>query len=147
MEVILRNDVDKLGRVGDIVKVKDGFGRNFLIPRGHAFLATPGNKKRIEGENRHRAAQLQMERDEAQKLAKALNALTLNFTAKSGDGDRLFGSITGGDIADKLAEAGHPIDKKVISLAEPIKTVGEHKVPIRLHPDVIPEVTVVVEKE
>lgn len=147
MEVILRNDVDKLGRVGDIVKVKDGFGRNFLIPRGHAFLATPGNKRRIEAENRHRAEQLQMAKDDADRLAATLNALTLNFTAKSGDGDRLFGSITGADIADKLAEAGHAIDKRIISLPEPLKTVGEHKVPIRLHPDVHPEVTVVVEKE
>jgi large subunit ribosomal protein L9 len=147
MEVILRNDVDKLGQAGEIVKVKDGFGRNFLIPRGHAFIATPGNKRRIEAESRHREEQLQMAKADADRIAGTLNALTLNFTAKSGDGDRLFGSITSGDIAEKLAEAGHKIDKRIVSLGEPIKTVGEHKVPIRLHPDVHTEVTVVVEKE
>ena len=147
MEVILREDVDKLGRAGEIVKVKPGFARNYLLPNSLAFLASEGAKRRIEAEQRTRVKRLHLERDEASQVAAALSALTLTFVAKTGDGDRLFGSITAADIADKLAEHGHQIDKRIIELAEPIKTVGEHRVPIKLHSDIRPEVAVSVAKE
>jgi large subunit ribosomal protein L9 len=147
MEVILREDVDKLGRAGEVVKVKPGFARNYLLPNSLAFPASEGAKRRIEAEQRHRVKRLHLEREEATKVAVTLSALTLTFVAKTGDGDRLFGSITAADIADKLAEHGHKIDKRIIDLPEPIKIIGEHRVPIRLHSDVRPEVAVTVEKE
>lgn len=147
MEVILRDDVHKLGRAGEVVKVKDGYARNFLMPKGLAYPATAGYKRRLEAERKHRKAQLEMAHEEAEQLAATLGALTLEFTAKSGDGDRLFGSITSADIADQLREKGHPLDKRIIELAEPIKMIGEHRVPVRLHPDIRAELLVKVEKE
>jgi len=147
MEVILREDVDKLGRAGEIVKVKPGFARNYLLPNSLAFIASEGAKRRIEAEQRNRVKRLQLERADASEVATQLSALTLSFVAKTGDGDRLFGSITTADIAEKLAEHGHAIDKRIIELAEPIKMIGEYRVPIRLHSDVRPEVAVSVAKE
>lgn len=147
MEVILRDDVHKLGRAGEVVRVKDGYARNFLMPQGLAYPATEGYKRRLEAERKHRKAQVEMAREEAERLAAVLGDLTLEFTAKSGDGDRLFGSITSADIAERLAEKGHALDKRIIELHEPIKVIGEHRVPVRLHPEVRPEILVRVEKE
>ncbi len=147
MEVILREDVDHLGRIGEIVRVKNGYARNYLIPYGKAYPATEGNKRQVGFEHTRRAERLAFEKGEAEAFAARLADVTLAFTAKTGDGDRLFGSITTADIADKLAEAGHQVDKRHIELHEPIKVIGEHRVAIRLHMDVKPEILVTVTKE
>jgi large subunit ribosomal protein L9 len=147
MEVILREAVDKLGRAGEIVKVKDGYARNYLLPRHLAYPATEGAKRRVAAEQKHVRQQLELERADADTMAASLMALTLEFTAKTGDGDRLFGSITSADIAAKLAEHGHVLDKRIIELSEPIKVIGEHRVPVRLRSDVRPEINIVVRKE
>ncbi len=147
MEVILREDVDHLGRIGEIVRVKNGYARNYLIPYGKAYPATEGNKRQVGFEHARRAERLAFEKGEAEAFAARLADVTLAFTAKTGDGDRLFGSITTADIADKLAEAGHQVDKRHIELHEPIKTLGEHPVGIRLHMDVKPQIVVTVTKE
>jgi large subunit ribosomal protein L9 len=128
MEVILREDVKSLGKAGALVRVKPGYARNFLLPQGLAYEATAGNKKR----------------NEAQALADTLSAVSITIPAKAGEGDRLFGSITAQDIADGLANAGHPVDKRKIELSHPIKQLGEHAVPIRLHSDVHATVTVTI---
>ena len=147
MEVILREDVAHLGRTGEVVRVKDGYARNYLIPQGKAYHATEGSKRQFEAERAQRSHRVAMERSDAEAVGAQLSAVVLAFTAKTGDGDRLFGSITAADIAEKLAEAGHQVDKRVIDLHDPIKTVGEHRVPIRLHTDVRPEILVSVTKE
>ena len=135
MELILREDVDKLGKAGDLVKVKDGFGRNFLLPRGLAYEATPGNKKRIEAESKSRVARHAAERAEAAASAATLGAVKLTIARKAGEENRLFGSITAQDIADALAAAGHQVDKRKIELEHPIKTLGFHSVPVRVYHD------------
>ncbi|MEP6474609.1 MAG: 50S ribosomal protein L9, partial [Gemmatimonadota bacterium] len=132
MELILREDVSNLGKAGELVKVKDGFGRNFLLPRGLAYEATPGNKKRIEAESKSRTARQTAERAEATALAAKLGAVKLTIARKAGEENRLFGSITAQDIADALAEAGQPVDKRKIELEHPIKTLGFHSVPVRV---------------
>ncbi len=147
MEVILREDMSKLGTAGSIVKVKDGYGRNHLIPNGLAFLATPGNKKRVEAEAKRREIKLAADKSEARKLAKLLSGIELTFQAKVGEGDRLFGSITSGDIAEQLAAQGRPVDKRLIELDDHIKTLGDTMVPIKLHPEVSAEIKVTVVKE
>jgi len=146
MEVILREDIADLGKAGQIVRVKDGFGRNYLLPRGLAYAATAGNKRRVEAEAVRRGQLLSREKDDAEALAARLTAADLTFQAKAGEGDRLFGSITAGDIAEKLAELGHAVDKRIIELPEPLKMVGVYKVPVRLHPEVRPELRVWVVK-
>ncbi len=147
MEVILREDVAHLGRIGEIVRVKNGYARNYLIPHGKAYPATKGNKRQVEFEDARRMKRLELEKGEAEAFAARLADVTLAFTAKTGDGDRLFGSITTADIADKLAEAGHQVDRRHIELHEPIKVIGEHRIGIRLHMDVKPEIVVTVTKE
>jgi large subunit ribosomal protein L9 len=147
MEVILREDMAQLGRIGDIVRVKAGYARNYLIPHGKAYPATEGNKRQVEVEHSRRAERLAMEQTEAEAVAAKLADVSLAFTAKTGDGDRLFGSITTADIAEKLAEVGHHIDKRHIELHEPIRMIGEHRVAVRLHRDVRPEILVTVSKE
>jgi large subunit ribosomal protein L9 len=146
MEVILREDIDDLGKAGSIVKVKDGYGRNFLLPRGLAYQATPGNKRRVEAEARQRGEMLSREKDDAEAFAARLAAADLTFQAQAGEGDKLFGSITSADISAKLAELGHVVDKRIIELPEPLKMVGVYKVPIRLHAEVRPEIRVWVVK-
>jgi large subunit ribosomal protein L9 len=146
MEVILREDIAELGKAGQIVKVKDGYGRNFLLPRGLAYAATAGNKRRVETEAARRGQLLSREKDDAEALAERLLAADLTFQAKAGEGDRLFGSITAADIAEKLAELGHHVDKRIIELPEPLKMVGVYKVPVRLHAEVRPELRVWVVK-
>jgi len=146
MDVILRQDVADLGRAGEIVTVKEGYGRNYLLPRGLAYAASAGNKARIAAEAKRRVHVAASEKTAAEQLAAALATADLTFAAKVGEGDRLFGSITSADIAAKLAELGHPIDKRIVDLPEPIKLIGVYKVPIRLHHDVRPEVRVWVVK-
>jgi large subunit ribosomal protein L9 len=144
MEVILREDVKSLGRAGELVKVKPGYARNFLLPHGLAFEATDGNRKRIEAEGKSRNARTAQERSEAQAIATRLEGLTISLSRKAGEGDRLFGSITAQDIADALAAKGHSVDKRKIELEHPIKTVGEHTVPVQLHHDVTAQVKITV---
>lgn len=136
MEVILREDIETLGKAGAVVRVKPGYARNYLLPRGLAYEATEGNKKRIAAENRAREARRAEDRAQAAALAARLEALSLTIAAKAGEGDRLFGSVTSQDIAAALERAGEPVDKRRIALSAPIKTLGEHRVPVRLHADV-----------
>jgi large subunit ribosomal protein L9 len=147
IEVILREDVKSLGKAGALVRVKPGYARNFLLPRGLAYEASEGNKKRIAAEQKARETKQASERVEAQKVAAALGALKVTITAKAGEGDRLFGSITAQDIADQLAALGHTIDKRRIDLDHPIKTIGFHSVPLRLHSEVVAEIPVTVVAE
>jgi large subunit ribosomal protein L9 len=147
MEVILREDVKSLGKAGDLVRVKPGYGRNYLLPSGLAYEATEGNKKRIAAEPRARSARLDAERDGAQARAAELAAVELRLTGKAGEEGRLFGSITAADIADALAARGFEVDKRRIELEQPIKTLGQHTAGIRLHPDVRAEVRVDVVAE
>jgi large subunit ribosomal protein L9 len=144
MEVILREDVKALGKAGALVRVKPGYARNFLLPQGLAYEATSGNKKRIEAESKARESRVAHDRNEALGQAATLGAVSITISAKAGEGDRLFGSITAQDIADGLAGAGHPVDKRKIELAHPIKQLGAHPVSIRLHSDVHATVTVTI---
>jgi large subunit ribosomal protein L9 len=146
MEVILRQDVPDLGQAGQIVSVRDGYGRNYLVPRGLAYPATAGNKARVASEARRRGEIAAGQKSDADALAQRLVAQELTFSVRAGEGDRLFGSITSADIAARLAELGLPVDKRLIELAEPIKMIGVYKVPVRLHHDVRPELRVWVVK-
>ena len=147
MEVILRDDVDKLGSRGQVVRVADGYARNYLLPKRLAVVATEGNKKIIEQE---RAAHLRREvkaQDEAGDLAKMMEGLSVTIAHKAGEQDQLFGSVTAQNIADALAKADYTVDRKKIHLDEPIKQLGEHRVSIRLHRNVTVEVKVNVVPE
>jgi large subunit ribosomal protein L9 len=144
MELILREDVKSLGKAGELVRVKPGYARNFLLPRGLAYEATEGNKKRIAGETRARAARQATEKTEAEATAAKLGALTHTLSGKAGEEGKLFGSVTAQDVADALARAGHPVDRRRIELEHPIKTLGPHTVAVRLHSDVHAEVRLTV---
>lgn len=147
MEVILREEVKGLGKAGALVRVKPGYARNFLLPRGLAFEATEGNKKRIDTEQKALVAKASSERGEAEAFAARLAATHLRLKAKAGEGDKLFGSITTSDLADALGQAGITVDRRKIELDHPIKQLGFHSVPVRLHPDVHAEFKVTVEQE
>jgi large subunit ribosomal protein L9 len=147
MEVILRETVDNVGQAGEIVKVKNGYARNFLIPRGLAYQATTSNKRRVESEAVRRAQAQQAQQADAEVLAQRLTDLSIEFTVKAGEGDKLFGSITSADIAEKLADRGYTIDKRTIELEEPIKMIGIYTVPVRLHTEVKAGLRVWVVKE
>jgi large subunit ribosomal protein L9 len=147
MEVILRKTVDQLGSAGEIVKVKPGYARNYLLPQGLAYPATPGNKRRVQAEAGRRASLAATEKGDAEAFAGRLASVELTFTAKAGEADKLFGSITTADIAERLAEQGLSIDRRIIELEEPIKMIGIYKVPVRLHPEVHADVRVWVVKE
>ncbi len=142
MEVILREDVQSLGKAGTLVRVKPGYARNFLLPRGLAFEATEGNKKRIEAEAKARATRAGAEKAAAEEQGAKLGALTLTLTGKAGEEGKLFGSITAQDIAAALTAEGHAIDKRKLELEHPIKTLGFHTVSVRLHPEVHAELKV-----
>jgi len=147
MQVILREQLDKLGGVGDVVNVKPGFARNYLIPQGLAYEATGANLRRIEKEKAAADAQAQQTLEAAQKRAAELEGVSLTFNVRAGEEGRLFGSITSGDIADRLAEQGIEIDRRSVQMDEPIKALGVFSVPVRLHPEVRPEIKVWVIKE
>ncbi len=147
MEVILREDIDKLGNRGEIVKVAPGFARNFLLPKRLAVPATDANRKIVEQE---RQAHLRKEtkiKGEAEDLSKLLTGVTVTISQKAGEQDQLFGSVTAKDVADALEAKNFTIDRRKIQLEDPIKQLGEFKVPVKLHKDVIAEVTVVVVRE
>jgi large subunit ribosomal protein L9 len=147
IEVILREDVKSLGKAGALVRVKPGYARNFLLPQGLAYEATEGNKKRIAAERKARDAQHTADKVDAQKIAETLAGVALTLSAKAGEGERLFGSITAQDIADALAARGHTVDKRRIELDHPIKVLGSHTVAVRLHPEVHAELQVTVVAE
>lgn len=142
IEVILREDVPSLGRAGELVRVRPGYARNYLLPKGLAFEATEGNRRRIAAETRAREARRQAERVEAEGLAARLASVTLTIASKAGEEGKLFGSVTAQDIADALAAQGLAVDRRRIELEHPIKALGTHTVPVRLHPEVHAEVRV-----
>lgn len=146
MEVILKQAVDNLGHPGDIVTVSAGFARNYLLPRGLAYEATAGNRKRIAQEKARLESAEGQRRDAAQELAARLEPVSLTFSARVGEEGKLFGSVTASDIQHQLAAQGFEIEKRQIELHEPIKTLGVYRVPVRLHADVKPEVKVWVIK-
>jgi large subunit ribosomal protein L9 len=136
MEVILREHVDHLGRRGDLVKVADGYARNYLLPRKMALLATAGNKKVIEREKEKFDAQEAEEQKVAQAVADRLSTVEIEIARKVGETDALFGSVTNADIAESLAAKGFDIDRRKVQLHDPIKKLGEFNVPVKLHRDV-----------
>ena len=147
MQVILRDRLENLGNAGDVVQVKPGFARNYLIPQGLAYEATSGNVKRMERERAQVAARAEEQLGAARQQAGKLEGVSVTFTARAGEEGKLFGSITSGDIAEKLAEQGIEIDRKQIQLDEPLKALGVFSIPVRLHADVRPEIKVWVIKE
>ncbi|HEY2165257.1 MAG TPA: 50S ribosomal protein L9 [Gemmatimonadaceae bacterium] len=146
MEIILRQAVENLGKTGDVVNVKPGYARNYLLPHGLAYEATPGNLKRIQQERNRLEAAENDRRGTAQGLAEKLEQVSLTFSARVGEEGKLFGSVTATDIAQLLEAQGYRIEKRQIDLHEPIKALGVYRVPIRLHADVKPEVRVWVIK-
>ena len=147
MQIILQEDVEKLGTRGQLVEVAEGYARNFLLPRKLGLEATAGNLKRLEKMRANFAKKEATEKAAAQKQGELLAAVSLEFTRKAGENDQLFGSVTSGDIAEALAGKGFEIDKKRIVLAEPIKIMGDYEVPVKLHREVSANVKVAVKKE
>jgi len=147
MEVILKEDVPQLGSRGDVVKVAEGYGRNFLLPKKLAIEANQANKAVIEQMKAAAIRRHQKDKADAEKLAGQLNAVVIALKRRSGDHEQLFGSVTSSDIATELEHKGFNIDRRKLSLDEPIKTLGEHSVSIRLIKDVTAHVKVTVEKE
>lgn len=136
MKVILRQNFENLGKFGDIVEVKDGYARNFLIPRGIALPATPGNIKMVETEKKQKAFKIERERLSAQKLAEELAKVEITIPMRAGENERLFGSVTAQMIVDELKKFGFEIDRRKVLLDEPIKMLGKYEIPIKLHPEV-----------
>ena len=147
MEVILREDIENLGTRGQVVKVAPGYARNFLLPKRMAVAATESNKKIVEQERQGYLRKEAKVQGEAQELAKIMTGTTVRIAQKAGENDQLFGSVTSKDIADALTAQNYNIDRRRIQLDEPIRVLGEFKVPVRLHKDVTVEITVVVAKE
>jgi large subunit ribosomal protein L9 len=147
MEVILRQSVENLGHPGDVVTVSNGFARNYLLPRGVAYQATEGNKKRISQEKARLEAAESSRRQVAEELAGRMGEVSITFAARVGEEGKLFGSVTAGDIAEQLAAQGYQIERRQIDLHEPIKALGVYRVPIKLHAEVKPEVKVWVIKQ
>jgi large subunit ribosomal protein L9 len=147
MEVILKEDVQKLGSRGDVVKVAEGYGRNYLLPRKLAIEATTANRAVIEQMKSASVRRVAREKGDAETIAKQFAGVELSFTRKSGDKDQLFGSVTSADIARELESKGIEVDRRKIQLDEPLKTVGDHQVNIKLHKDVVVPVKVKIQKE
>jgi len=147
MKLILREDVENLGKGGELVEVKPGYGRNYLLPRGLAVLANPRNLREIEHQKQVAAAKAAKMRASAEALARRLADTPVSLKRKVGEQDKLYGSVTAIDIAEALGQRGLSIDRRAIALAEPIKTVGEFEVPVKLHHEVAGTVKVKVEPE
>ncbi len=147
MQIILQEDIEKLGHRGDVVTVKPGYARNFLLPRKLAIEATSGNMKVLERIRTSLAKKTATELEAAQKQAALLNGVSLKFTRKTGENDQMFGSVTSADIAEGLAAQGFKADKRQVQLAEPIKIIGESQVTIKVFRDVTAQIKVNVEKE
>jgi len=147
MEVILKEDVPKLGTRGDVVKVAEGYGRNFLLPKKLAIEASKGNKAVIDQMKSAAVRRSAKEKAGAEELSKQFEGLSVSFQRRSGEHDQLFGSVTSGDIADALEKKGFNVDRRKIQLHEPLKTLGEFMIPVKLHKDVTAHLKVVIEKE
>jgi large subunit ribosomal protein L9 len=147
MELILRGDVEKLGRRGEIVKVAEGYARNYLLPRGLGMAVTPANKAMVEKERKAHELRLAKEKAEFESIAQRIAALRFVAPRKVGENDTLYGSVTSGDIGEFLKSKGLEIDKRKVLLDEAIKTLGEHEVKIRLHPEVQASLKLLVTKE
>ena len=147
MKVILREDIEKLGKAGEVVKVADGYGRNYLIPRNLAFLANVRNMKTLEHDRRVIETRAKKARKAAEDVAQSRSGMTVAISAKAGEEGKLFGAVTSRDIAEALEKAGVATDRKSIQLAEPIKQIGEYKVKVRVAAEVVPEITVNVTAE
>ncbi|MBN2289193.1 MAG: 50S ribosomal protein L9 [Candidatus Glassbacteria bacterium] len=147
MEVILRSDIERLGKIGEVVKVAAGYARNYLIPKNLAYPANSGNLKRIEFEKRRAAQLAEHELEQARKYAGKLGELSLTFQVKVGEEDKLYGSVGAADIAEEAIRQGFELDRRKIVLDEPIKKLGVYTVGVRLHPEVVAEIKVWVVKE
>jgi len=147
MQIILRQDVEKLGKIGEVVQVKTGYARNFLIPRGMAYAATKSNLARLAEDHRVLAHRALKEKRVAGDFASKLEGFRVTVTALVGEEDRMFGSITSQDIAELLREKGMDVDRRKIHLEEPIRALGEYDVPVKLHSDVTAMIRVEVVKE
>ncbi len=147
MKVILMQDVANLGEVGDIVDVAGGYGRNYLVPQGLAVAATAKNKRQLEHQQRLREHQIAKARKAAAGLAEQLQGMSCSFTRKTAEEGRLFGSVTSMDIVEQLKEAGVELDRRRVQLDQPIRSVGDHVVPVRLPGDLTAEVKVTVVAE
>jgi large subunit ribosomal protein L9 len=147
MEVILKEDINKLGSRGDVVKVAEGYGRNYLLPRKLAIVANEGNKAVIAQMKAASVRRSAKEKTQAEELAKQFDGLSATFQRRSGENDQLFGSVTSGDIADAIAKKGINLDRRQIQLHDPLKSLGEFAVPVKLHKDVTAHLKVVIEKE
>ena len=147
MEIILKKDTLSLGKLGNVVKVADGYARNYLIPHGVGIEATPKNLKLLEKEIKLWQKKAEKQREEAQTLAQAIEQLSLSFARKVGEEDKIFGSVTSLDIEEKIKESGIQIDRKKIHLEEPIKALGIFTVPVKLHTEVTANLKVCVVKE
>lgn len=147
MKVILKDDVKDLGQIGDMLTVKEGFARNFLIPKGLAVEANPKNIKALEHEKRKIQEIIKKAKTGAEGLAAKIGSASVTIKAKAGEEDKLFGAVTAKDIAEALHKEGLDIDRKRIMLEEPIKRLGSYNVPVKLHPEVTATVAVNVERE
>jgi len=147
MEVILKEDIGTLGSKGDVVKVAAGYGRNYLLPKKLAIPATAANKKVIEQMRAAAVRRSAKEKSSAEELAKQFEGLSVSFTRKSGENDQLFGSVTSSDIAEALDKKGFKLDRRKINLHDPLKTLGEFDVPVKLHKEVTTHVKVIIEKQ
>jgi large subunit ribosomal protein L9 len=147
MEIILREDVEKLGARGQVLKVANGYARNYLLPKRLAVAATEANKKIVEQERQAHLRREAKAKGEAQDLAKLMGGVTVTIAQKAGESDQLFGSVTSKDIAEGLEKQNFSVDRRKIQLDEPIKQLGEHKVTVRLHREVPVEITVQVVRE
>jgi large subunit ribosomal protein L9 len=147
MEVILKEDVPKLGNRGDVVKVAEGYGRNYLLPRKLAIEATLANKAVIEQMKAAAVRRQAKEKSEAEALAKQFEGLSVSFQRRAGENNQLFGSVTSSDIAETLEKKSFHIDRRKIQLHEPLKSIGEFDIPVKLHKDVTTHLKVVIEKE
>jgi large subunit ribosomal protein L9 len=144
MEIVLREDIAALGKVGDVVKVRDGYARNYLLPKRMAYLATAGNKRRLEDERKRLEEKQEEKKQAARVLAKKIEALTLEIAKQVGDEDKLYGSVTAHDIDKALEEEGIQIDRKSISFGKAIKALGDYQVEVCLHSDVIAKCSIKV---
>jgi large subunit ribosomal protein L9 len=147
MDIILREDIDKLGSRGDMVKVTAGYARNFLLPKKLAVAATDSNRKIVEQERQAHLRKEVKQKGEAEELAKLVGMVTVTIARKAGESDQLFGSVTANDISDALTRQNYSVERRKIHLDDPIRTLGEHKVTVRLHREVTAEITVNVVRE
>jgi large subunit ribosomal protein L9 len=147
MQIILQEDVEKLGTRGQLVEVAEGYARNFLLPRKLGLEATAGNLKRLEKMRVAFAKKEATEKEAAQTLAGLLGGVSLELARKAGENDQLFGSVTSADIAEALQSQGYTVDKRKIALADPIKLIGEYEIPVKLHREITANVKLLVRKE